>query len=218
MDYLRVYLAELARKDIPPDEHYQYLENLYKQGFRPKVIYDIGSCVLHWTNTAKKFWPDAEYVLFDAFQPAEFLYEGYKYHIGVLSDEDDKSVKFYQNDYFPTGNSYYREIGHPGNLFPEDKFVLKKTRKIDSIVKEYGFPCPDLVKLDVQGAEIDIMNGAVKTFQNAKHMIVEIQHTQYNDGAPLIDVSIPYIESLGWKCVAPLFQNNQFGDYGFTRS
>ena len=30
-----------------------------ESGFEPAVIYDIGACVLHWTQEAKKLWPDA---------------------------------------------------------------------------------------------------------------------------------------------------------------
>ena len=80
--------------------------------------------VLHWTKAAKEIWPDATFVLFDAFAEAEFLYEGYQYHMGVLSDEE-KEVDFYQNEYQPGGNSYYREIGSltPDYHFPKNLYI-----------------------------------------------------------------------------------------------
>lgn len=209
------YLSDLFRI---PENHFTYLLNLKVHGFEPKVIYDIGSCVLHWTKAAKKLWPDAKYILFDAFSPAEFLYKDYDYHVGVLSNEDDKLVKFYQNDYYPTGNSYYREIGcKHRDYFPKDKYIEKLSKKIDTIVKERGFPLPDFVKIDVQGAEIDIIRGGIDTFKNASRMIIELQSREYNEGALTNDVSLPLIENLlGFKCRDPLFQNNgPDGDYGF---
>jgi len=218
--HLENHLISLSHLHFIPLNHVKYLQNLKAQGYEPKVIYDIGSCVLHWTKEAKKLWPNATYILFDAFSQVEFLYKeyGYDYYISVLSDEDDKIIKFYQNDYSPGGNSYYREIGcENGKYFPEDKYIEKVTKTINTIVKERGFPLPDFVKIDVQGAEVDIIKGGIDTFKNASRMIVELQHTEYNAGALKSDESLPLIENLlGFKCSDPLFQNNgPDGDYGF---
>jgi len=215
---LQKHLTYLHQQDHIPINHVNYLRKLKSEGFEPKVIYDIGSCVLHWTKEAKKLWPDAKYILFDAFSHAEFLYEGHDYNIGVLSDEDDKLISFYQNDFHPGGNSYYREIGcQHGDFFPQDKYIEMISKKIDTVVKEKGYPLPDLVKIDVQGAEVDIIKGGINTFKNASRMIIELQKTEYNQGAFKVDVSLPLIENLlGFKCTDPLFQNNgPDGDYGF---
>lgn len=218
---LEKHLRNLSSQRMLPHAHVAYLQKLKDNGFEPKVIYDIGACVLHWTQESKRIWPNAEHVLFDAFAPAEFLYieQNFRYHVGVLSDVDNKEVRFYQNDMFPGGNSYYREIGcQHGKFFPEDKYILKKTRTLDSIVSEKGFPLPDLIKMDVQGAELDILRGAKNTQKHAQHMILELQHTDYNLGAPKAHECVPLIEEFGWKCTAPLFQNNGCdGDYGFVK-
>jgi len=87
---------------------------------------------------------------------------------------------------------------------------------LDTIVKNRGFPLPDLVKIDVQGAEKDIISGGINTLSSAKHLICEMQHTNYNDGAPTVSETKPYIESLGWECIAPMLCNNgPDADYGF---
>jgi FkbM family methyltransferase len=196
-----------------------YLQYLKSSGFEPKVIYDIGSCVLSWTREAKQLWPEAKIILFDAFRPAEFLYEGHDYHIGALSDEDGKTVSWYQNDFNPTGNSYYRAVGNR-EYFPEDSFVEYKTDRLDTIVAARGFPLPDFVKIDVQGAEVDIVRGGSNTLKNAQRLIIELQSVEYNKGALLNTESLPIIEeTLGVKCVAPLFCNNgPDGDYAFVRN
>jgi FkbM family methyltransferase len=181
-------LAEVIREDIQrhltklsefpfPTDHIAYLKRLKAEGFDPKVIYDIGSCVLHWTKAAKELWPDATFVLFDAFAEAEFLYDGYDYHIGALSDEE-REVNFYQNEYHPGGNSYYREIGSPtpDYYFPKNNSIRKLTTTLDKVVKERGFPLPDFIKIDVQGCEMDILKGGVETVKHATRLIVELQH------------------------------------------
>jgi len=197
-------------------DHVKYLKKLKSGGLEPKVIYDIGSCVLHWTNEAKNVWADSKYVLFDAFEPAEFLYEGYDYHIGVLSDSV-KTVEWWQNDMMPGGNSYYREIGRT-DFFTDGMSTMKPTKTLDDVVKERGFPPPDFIKIDVQGSEIDILKGATETLKSVKDLVVELQHTAYNKGAPQVQESLPFIESLGFKCVAPMFAyNGPDADYHFRR-
>jgi len=96
-----------------PGEHINFLKKLESE-FKPNVIYDIGANVLNWTKEAKKIWNGSEIIVFDAVKSFENFYktQGYKYYTGVLSDSDDKYVKFYQNKEHPAGNSYYKEIGH----------------------------------------------------------------------------------------------------------
>jgi len=197
-------------------DHVKYLQKLKSEGLEPKVIYDIGSCVLHWTNEAKNIWTDAKYVLFDAFEPAEFLYEGYDYHIGVLSDSN-KTVEWWQNDMMPGGNSYYREIGRT-DFFTDGMSTVRPTKTLDEVVRERGFPKPDFIKIDVQGCELDILKGATETLKSVKDLVVELQHTEYNKGAPQVQESLPFIESLGFKCVTPMFAyNGPDADYHFRR-
>ena len=81
-----------------------------------------------------------------------------------------------------------------------------------------NYPLPDLVKIDVQGCEKDVIMGGINSIKNANELIVELQHIQYNENAPLANETIPFIENIGFKCVAPLFCNNgPDGDYGFTK-
>jgi FkbM family methyltransferase len=218
---LSLYKDFIGNNNVPHG-HFDYLKTIKsKYNFEPRVIYDIGCCVLHWTKFVEKIWPNSEFILFDVMEEAEFLYKEYKYNIGVLGEEDNKVIDFYQNDYAPAGNSRYKEIGSYDHdiLFNDSHKILKTIRTLDSIIKEKNFPLPDLIKIDVQGCEIDILKGAKETLRSCKHLIVELQHQQYNLGAPLSKESIPFIESIGFKLVTPLFQNNgPDGDYHFINT
>ena len=217
MTSLQAHLSRISKEVSLPRSHADYLWKLRESGFNPKVIYDIGSCVLHWTHVAQKVWPEAEIILFDAFSPAMFLYKDYDYFIGVLSDQDDKDIKFYQNDFFPGGNSYYREVGSRGHVFfPPETYIEWKSRSLDSVVWERQFPLPDLIKLDVQGAEKDIIAGGRSVVRHAQRLIVEMQDVEYNEGAPKVMETLPFIESLGFRCCDPKFSDNgPDADYGF---
>lgn len=219
MNYLQEHLMKLYSMNAIPEIHVKELISLKENGFNPKVIYDIGSCVLSWTSKAKVIWPDSKIILFDAFSPVEFMYEGYDYHIGALSNSE-KMVKFYQNNNQPGGNSYFRETfyGDKG-VFPENSFLWKKTRMLDSVVKENNWSLPDLVKIDVQGSEKDIIEGGENTIKNTKYLIVEMQSVEYNQGAPMVTETMPYIESLGFTCIKPKFcDNGPDADYLFINN
>lgn len=214
------HLRDLSKCKHLPQSHINYLRGLKATGFEPRVIFDIGACVLHWTNEAHKIWPDATIIAFDAFDKAEFLYKekGMPYHIGVLSKRTGDVVEWFENAMFPTGNSYYREVGCSSDFFPIGTGVPRVTWSLDDIVAKSNFPLPDLVKIDVQGAERDVIEGGLHAIGHAKHMVVEMQHTRYNDGAPMVGETLPWIESLGWKCaVHRLHDNGPDADYAFIR-
>jgi FkbM family methyltransferase len=218
---LRAHLQDLAARHGLPRTHARYLRWLKKIGFEPKVIYDIGASVLHWTTTVEAIWPDAEVILFDAFEPAAFLYERHRHWIGVLSDQEGRQVDFYQNEHSPAGNSYYRELPcAKGDLFPVGTQIARLARTLDAVVRERGYPLPDLVKIDVQGAERDVIAGGAATLAAAQRLIVEMQQEIRNEGAPTASDTLPWIEAQGWHCDAPMFSTasgGEDGDFGFVR-
>lgn len=222
-------LLELYNTPLLPQDHVQYLYYMRDElKIYPTVCYDIGACVLHWTNIAKEVWPEAEFILFEAMDSVEFLYKSlpFKYEIGVFSNVDDRDIKFYQNDFHPGGNSYYREnveispLAH--EYFNKSHVKMRKTKTIDKVVSRNGFPLPDLVKIDVQGCEVDILKGMSETLKTVNHMIVELQNVPYNSGAPTTETSIPFIESLGFSITKSRFSNSKDdkpdSDYHFTKS
>jgi FkbM family methyltransferase len=214
-------LRDLSSQRLIPKSHVEFLENLTIQ---PRVIYDIGACVLHWTNEAKRIWPGADYIVFEAMPETEFLYreQNLKYHIGVLSDKTGKTVEFYQNTYHPGGNSYYRENPkvNPDALdyFNESHKKTYTTVSLDAVVNLKQFPKPDLIKMDVQGAELDVLLGATETLKHCNHVILELQSVEYNQGAPLGHLVIEYMQSIGFICQGMFSTNGPDGDYYFVKS
>ena len=215
---------ERARHHVQlQSEYVDYLNDLKNRGFQPSVIYDIGACVCHFADVAKRLWPDATIVLFDALPQVEKYYieAGYSnYHIGVLTNEEGRKLKFYPSDVHPGGSSYYKEIGtYESHLHFKDETAFECVgRTLDNVVADKGFPLPDLIKIDVQGCEKDIIDGGKIVVPHASVMLVEMQHMNYNEGAPLVEETLPYIESLGFQCVSSKFCGNTCdADYAFFK-
>ena len=224
---IRARLIELGNMRLLPQTTVNYLFNMREvYGVFPAVIYDIGACVLHWTNEAINVWPEAKYYCFEAMPETAFLYN--KPHIkgffnGVLSSEDGKDVTFYQNTYHPGGNSYYKEnveVNPQAEQFFNDTHARHyKTHRLDSIVKQNNFKLPDLIKMDVQGAELDILKGAEMCLENARHLILELQVVEYNKGAPLRHEVIDYLRTKNFFMVegSPFTNAGPDGDYHFVK-
>jgi FkbM family methyltransferase len=217
-------LRDLSSKPLLPQAHFDYMNELkYNQNVNPTVIFDIGASVLHWTSVAKRVWPDAQYVVFDAMDKVEFLYKerGLQYNIGVLSDQDGRVVEFYQNDTHPGGNSYYQENVEfspaAAQLFNESHRKTLVSSTLDTLVKQRGFPAPDFIKMDVQGAELDVLRGAIETLKTVDNIILELQVVEYNKGAPLSDTVIEYMNQNGYELVKQFCNNGPDGDYHFRR-
>jgi len=216
-------LRELGNQRLLPKATVDYLTLLRDNNVSPKVIYDIGACVLHWTNEAEKIWPNAEYVMFEAMKETEFLYKerGFKYNVGPLSDVSGKLIDFYQNTYHPGGNSYYIEnpLVNPEapEYFNESHKRQLVTVALDDVVKDRGFPLPDFIKMDVQGAELDILKGATETLKSVTHVILELQCVEYNTGAPQRDEVIAYMSDLGFELICQFTNAGPDGDYHFMR-
>jgi FkbM family methyltransferase len=210
----KTILEQIAEQDLLPKEHVQYLKNM---SVNPKVVYDIGACVLHWTRKAQEVWPGAQYFLFDATSSTKPFHErsGHSWYNGVLTDVDNKLVEFYENLDHPGGNSYYRENS---TAYTDEHKSLKIGYTLDTVVTNSSWPYPDLIKIDVQGAEIDVLKGASNCLQHCKDIILEAQHIDYNIGAPKVNDVIQYLSSIGFKLVSNFTSGTADGDYHFTKA
>jgi hypothetical protein len=90
-------------------------------------------------------------------------------------------------------------------------------RSLDDIVEEKGWPKPDLVKIDVQGAELLILVGAEKTLSECQDIIIEMQHQEYNLGAPQKDIVMVWLDEMGFELVSQIHIGHVDGDYHFRR-
>jgi FkbM family methyltransferase len=216
-------LRHLGNQNLLPLTHVNYLEQLKNSSVNPKVIYDIGACVLHWQKEASRFWPNAQYYMFEAMDEPAFLYKekNLPYHCGVLTDRDNRIVDFYQNTEHPGGNSYYienDEVNPEARAYFNDSHLRKKVgMKLDTVVASNNWPLPNLIKIDVQGAELDVLKGASKCLENADDLILELQHTDYNKGAPKVDEVVQYLKSIGFELVAHFSRTMYDGDYHFKK-
>lgn len=165
--------------------------------FIPESILDIGANVGQFYNEIKKIFPNSYYYLIEGNDSCEVVLEtlNVDYSISLLSDTE-KEVDFFVRKHEPrcTGNSIYRENT---SFYDDDQIVIlkKQTKTLSNILNNKVF---DLIKIDVQGSEIDIINGGLEIFKNAKGVLMEISLVEYNQNAPMKDFVYEYMSKIGF--------------------
>jgi FkbM family methyltransferase len=216
-------LRDLGSQDLVPQSHQQYLTQLSEQGLQPQVIYDLGACVLHWHQAARRVWPHATIKVIEAQRECEFLYQekNLDYAIELVGERTGQIVPFYQNAWHPGGNSRFLENPQinpdSSNYFDPKKFQLRTTKTLDQIREEQGWPWPDLIKMDIQGSELAALQGSEQCLVHCKDLILELQHCEYNQGAPDRNQVITWLLSRGFRLVRAFTETAVDGDYHFQR-
>ena len=170
-------------------------------GFAPTCIYDIGANKGEWSATMKQFFPDAKYELFEANADNLPDIAPYKPHIILLGNENKDGIPFYKTHFqFNTGNSMFLEVS---NVFGESNYttVHLPMRTLDTVIQEKSLMVPDFVKLDVQGAELAILQGMTNTLPHVKYFQIEVSLHRWNKDAPMAEEIIEFMASKGYYMV-----------------
>lgn len=168
-----------------------------KNYFTPTKILDIGANVGQFYNEIKQIFPHSYYFLVEGNEKCEVAIKelNVDYSICLLSDKI-KNVKFYTRTYEDrcTGNSIYRE---KTPFFDDEQItVLKKeTTTLDVLFGDKQF---DLIKIDVQGSEIDIINGGIDLIKKSKGILMEVSLVEYNENAPTKEFVYNFMENLNF--------------------
>ena len=172
------------------------------EGFKPKTVLDIGAWRGHWAKSFTHIFPYSEIILFEANPINEqYLKESnYRYFNKLLWKYSDVEKDFYtlteDLSNINTGSSLYIE-NTP--VYNETTTVIKKlkTQTLDSLLEENKISNINFVKIDVQGSELDIFDGAENMFKNnfIEFILMELSLKEYNKGTPDFYQCLNYMEN-----------------------
>lgn len=165
------------------DSEDRLFENLRDSGYRPDTVIDVGAYKGRWTNSIHRIFPDVELIMIEAQEDKKQVLESLtvpnkKIYISVLSDVQNKTVQFHKGK---TGSSYY-----PENTDFEMDVKERQTERLDSLLEDEQLS-NILLKLDVQGAELDVIEGATGILDSVSTIYLECSLIEYNEGAPLVE-------------------------------
>lgn len=159
-------------------------------GLPLRVVYDVGARHGNWSEYLSRHFK-AEFVLFEANDEHAWRLKerGFRFFTGVLSDRE-RDVEWFGKG--ATGDSYYKENT---SAYDGVEAVTKRATTLDRMIEQHALPLPDVIKLDTQGSEIDIMNGATRALSHATYVYIECSLVDYNAGAPQLTDILAYMKS-----------------------
>lgn len=175
---------KLARRLAVPAITYS-LERLGHNGFQPVNIIDVGAYRGDFARDCFTVWPDTHLTCFEP-QPhmreqllmLERVYAGkVVVHDCLLGANIQEAVALFQAE---TASSVLQEYNceHPA--------IMRPMRTLDSFRNDFEFgPC-DLLKLDVQGYELEVLKGSQEILNDVKVILAEVNLLDIHKGVPLL--------------------------------
>jgi FkbM family methyltransferase len=185
----------------------QTLRTLLQQGYRPSVVYDIGASNGVWSDTIALTLPGAEYHLFEPLAGAVAFYRldlqqrlarRPQFHLHPVALSDHRGTA----EMFATHDGYGSSMLDRGKIPEVKELVRVPLYTLDEFVQENRLPKPDIMKLDVQGAERLILSGGRQTLQNADVVFLETWLKRgYGPDTPLLTEMIEFLQPAGLSLV-----------------
>lgn len=170
---------------------------LYFLAKKAKFIFDIGcnigqsALIINSANKKVKLLmvdpnPAALSIAAENLIRNDLILNSY-FSCNFVSDISDKRIEFFTVDTGAAGSMYSK---HAVTAARKDSHYLVSTTTVDNLCTTYGFP--DLVKVDVEGAEALVLRGAEICFQKTKTIFLVEMHS--NPEMSMIDNASSILE------------------------
>jgi len=168
-------------------------------GYSPATIYDIGASDSCWSVTISPIFAQASFHL---FEPLALTLEDYRYRmhhtlethpqfrlhlIALASENGTRQMSVYHNP----ANSTLLNIP-PGDFL--QTVLPVECWRLDDYVRDHQLPQANVVKIDVQGLELEILQGAVETISRADILVLETWlYRGYGARTPLLNELVDFL-------------------------
>jgi FkbM family methyltransferase len=152
---------------------------------------DVGCYKGEWSKRLKKIYPTVNLYLIDASDIYAKELNELGTFISAYVGQNEEERNFYHSDQSETGNSLYLENS---NIKFNSKKI--KTKKLMDIIPFQNY---DYIKMDVQGAELEIIEGSLPLFTKTKWVQLECPVHPNNKGAPNFAQIINYMANSGFE-------------------
>jgi FkbM family methyltransferase len=191
---LRLFVADIAGRNFEETTY----RRLAKAGFTPGGFIDVGAYKGDWTRLANRLlgakstlMVEAQSALIPSLQNFAQTRPDLQIAHAVLSSEAGRQVQFHE---MGTGSSIFAEASNAPRAV-----TVMTTQTLDNVALDFLKTTEDIfLKIDVQGAELEVLAGADEVLKKAALVQLEVAMLPYNEGAPLMPEVISWMEKRGW--------------------
>jgi FkbM family methyltransferase len=177
------------------------LDRLRRVGFRPAAAVDVGANVGDWSRMCRRVFGAQVPILAiepqDRCQPALHQMERELGRITIaktlLGARQTAAVPFYVHDFTGISSVLREPEADPVGTVPVDMITL------DELIANTDFPRPELLKLDVQGYELEVLRGGAQTLAGADVVLMEVNLLPIYEGAPLLHETVAFMADAGFR-------------------
>jgi FkbM family methyltransferase len=155
----------------------------------PRVIFDIGANIGTWTLLAKGIYPDAEIHAFEPLQEHTRKFKkstrsiaGITLHEIALGAKNTTAT-FHINEYSDTSSVLESAQDAPREWGASKVAELTlDLHSLDRYAADHKMRPPDLIKLDVQGFELEVLKSSITMLAHASAVIAEVSFREFYVG------------------------------------
>jgi FkbM family methyltransferase len=190
----------LSRSSTMPKANLEsFFRVLTAKSFQATHILDIGANRASWSGEASKFYPRARYTLVEPQEElAEFIepfcakHPGSEWIRGGVGGRQE--MRNFVVDPSTVSSSFY--------IAEADRAAGQQTRAVkvftlDSIVQRRGIP--ELIKIDAEGAEMEILQGGTSVFGKSELILLELPFFQFHPAVPTFSTMVTYMAKQGYE-------------------
>lgn len=181
------------------------LSNFYEivknSGFKPQHIVDVGANHGNWTRIALEYFPDAYYTL---LEPQSWLKDFFKdllddnpkikfhgvgagakagkFKFTIAARDDSSSFRLTETE---AANAGYKQVEIP-------------VVTLNELLDDSDFPQPDIIKIDAEGLDIDVLQGAGRYLGSTEIIMVEAGVVAKDFDNTLLKM-LTFMDSKGYK-------------------
>lgn len=173
------WLLNVFRGKLFSISSFEILTNLKQIVSELDLIIDVGANSGQFTKASNYFYPTAQIYTFepleDHFLKIQQTFSKMQsikvYNLAIGNEEG--FISFNKNKYGHV--SSILDISEENKYYPQDQIekIDVKITSLDTFFKETPIPNATLIKLDVQGFELEVLKGAVTLIQKVKYIIIE---------------------------------------------
>ena len=175
----------------------------------PRVIYDVGANVGTWTRLAKSVFPLAEMHVFEPLdvhlpqlQDVARSLPNVTLHRVALGPDDGEAVMKVLGYSDASSMLPITDLARRRWQLTEKAAQTVQVRSLDGLRDARGLPVPALLKLDIQGFELEALRGAERTLRETSYVLCEVCFEQYYFGQCTFESLTAFLHGHGYEVFA----------------